>query len=139
MTLVQHSGSNSWFEQSASEITLPVRAFPQFDGTDWILATTGSQDGQFIPNENGDFILADVRAEVLLIASGSDTAVSTSGTRTKVLVASADDVTLSSDLTAVQAAQLFQDLAGNTVMVRSDNPELKLLAVAGDYITYEVD
>lgn len=138
----QPQGSDLWNEPSANGAT-PAALFArlQFDGTDWVLATSGDADGKFIPDENGDYVIVDTRTEVLLVADGSDYGINTVGTAIAVLADDSGDVTISTDLTGLAdtvAAELYQDLDGNTVMVRRDNPELKLLLIRGDYIGYEV-
>lgn len=137
MTLVQHSPANNFFEPPATSDALPTRAFPQFDGTDWILATSGAEDGVFVPDENGDYVLVDVRTPSLIVADGSDFGLSTSGTAVRQLVDDAGDVAFGSDFTVTPVAILGQDLATNVVMVRVGGPHLRFTAIGGNYLGYE--
>lgn len=131
--------TNAWVEAPPSGVDLPVPAFLQFDGTDWIIATSGSHDGRLIADENGDYVIVDLRTPTLIVDSGGDYGLNTSGTPVAQLVDDDGDVTLDTTLTEPVVAVFGQDLAGNIVMVRNEGqPELQLLSIGGSYIGHEV-
>lgn len=138
MSLLQPSPSNSFFEPPKPSEALPTRAWFQRDGSsDWILATSGAEDGVLVADESGNWVLVDIETPTVIDADGSDYGFGTTDAIAQLVEDDDGNVTLGTDFTEQPIAILGQDSAGNVLMIRTGQTQLRFLAVSGNYIGYE--
>lgn len=138
MTVSKTGSANTWLEKGGTDSSLPVPAFWQESGGEYVIATTGSQDAALVDwHDDGlEYELLITSDPYVMIDSGGEIVPSATGTPVAIWIDDplnpGEGLLLSDDLTQTAAGAFYLSANGTLVLARFDAAKMQLLQL-GDY------
>jgi hypothetical protein len=136
---VQAHSKAIWRDSAlGADMHQPTPIYLKHDGADVVFSSDRPEELAFYQiDANGDYVLIDLLKPGYLVFSGSDYTIDAVGPAVAVLMADGADITISTDLTQIQVADLYYDVGGADVwIVRRDAARLDAVQVGDDVQLY---